>query len=190
MMQAHKPYVSPIAPVEPEGFQNSVGLLISILVRYPEVCTVKYQPEEQTLRFTFMVSELLSPERFTAFAELLKESLRTFASVTGRRMRVCLLEKTEFNGVALVEVHRDVESLSREEISLIACLTSQHFVGTVVKEAGEPLLEEDQAFQEEMIEHMLEDIRQSGVSRDLIGFREGGRVFVFNKADAYPRRRG
>lgn len=186
----HKPYAIPAAQPEPEGLQNSVGLLISILVRFPEVCTIKYQPEEQTLRFTFMVNELLSAQRFGLFADSLKESLRTFASVTGRRMRVCLLEKNECSDVALVEIHRDVESLSREEIALISGLITQHFGGTVVKEVGEPLLEEDQAFQEELIEHMLEDFRHCGVSRDLIGFREGGRVFVFNKADAYPRRRG
>lgn len=174
---------------EPEGLQNSVGLLISILVRYPEVGTVKYEPEKRTLRFTFMVSGLVEDEGFQTFANRLKESLLTFAFVGGRRMRVCLLEKNEFNGFTLIEIHRDVESLSREEISLIASLLGENFTERVVKEPQEPLLEEDQLYQEELIEHMLEDIRQGQITKDLIGFREDGRVFVFDKADSWPRRR-
>lgn len=174
---------------EPEGLQNSVGLLISILVRYPEVGTVKYQPEEKSLRFTFMVSGLVEEEDFRAFAGRLKDSLLTFAFVSGRRMRVCLLEKTEYNGFTLIEVHRDVESLSREEISLIASLLGDSFGERVVKEVQEPLLEEDQLYQEELIEHMLDDLRQGQITKDLIGFRENGRVFVFDKADPWSRRR-
>lgn len=174
---------------EPEGFQNSVGLLISILVRYPEVGTVKYQPEERTLRFAFMVSGSVSDDDFRRFADRLKESLLTFAFVAGRRMRVCLLEKTEHNGITVVEVHRDVESLSREEISLIASLLAESYSDRVVREVQDPLLEEDQLYQEELIEHMLDDIRQGQVNKDLIGFRENGRVFVFDKADPWSRRR-
>ncbi|MGE5552649.1 MAG: hypothetical protein ACM3XZ_01850 [Betaproteobacteria bacterium] len=174
---------------EQEGLQNSVGLLISILVRYPEVGTVKYQPEERTLRFTFMVSGLVDEEIFERFAARLKESLLTHAFVGGRRMRVCLLEKTEYNGFTLVELHRDVESLSREEISLVSSLLTETFTDRVVKEAQEPLLEEDQLYQEELIEHMLDDVRQGQVTKDLIGFRENGRVFVFDKADPWSRRR-
>jgi hypothetical protein len=174
---------------EPEGLQNSVGLLISILVRYPEVGTVKYQPEERTLRFTFMVSDLVEEKTFRGFADRLKESLLTFAFVSGRRMRVCLLENTEYNGFTLIELHRDVESLSREEISLVASLLGESFVDRVVKEAQEPLLEEDQVYQEELIEHMLDDLRQGQLTKDLIGFRENGRVFVFDKAAPWPRRR-
>lgn len=174
---------------EPEGIQNSVGLLISILVRYPEVGTVKYQPDDRSLRFTFMISGLVSDEVFQSFSQRLKESLLTFAFVGGRRMRVCLLEKTDYNGFTLSEIHRDVESLSREEISLIASLLADQFGERVVKEAQEPLLEEDQLYQEELIEHMLDDLRQGQVMKDLIGFRENGRVFVFDKADPWPRRR-
>lgn len=177
------------AETEPSGLQNSVGLLISILVRYPEVGTVKYQPEERTLRFTFMASGELDEETFLSFARRLKESLLTFAFVNGRRMRVCLLEKNEYNGFTVVEVHRDVESLSREEISLIASLLAESFADRVVKEVQEPLLEEDQLYQEELIEHMLDDVRQGQITKDLIGFRENGRVFVFDKADPWPRRR-
>ncbi|MDI6871321.1 MAG: hypothetical protein QME79_08195 [Bacillota bacterium] len=174
---------------EPEGLQNSVGLLISILVRYPEVGTVKYQPEEKSLRFTFMISGLVDEDTFRTFANRLRESLLTFSFVGGRRMRVCLLEKTEYNGFTLIELHRDVESLSREEISLIASLLGESFADRVVREAQEPLLEEDQLYQEELIEHMLDDIRQGQVTKDLIGFRENGRVFVFDKADPWSRRR-
>ena len=173
---------------EPEGLQNSVGLLISILVRYPEVATVKYLPEERTLRFTFMLSGPVSDDEFETVTGRLKESLATFSFVTGRRMRVCLLEKTEYNGFSLVEVFRDVESLSREEISLIASILAESSGDRMVTEAHEPLLEEDQLFQEELIEHMLDDIRQGQITKDLIGFRENGRVFVFDKADPWPRR--
>lgn len=174
---------------EPDGIQNSVGLLISILVRYPEVGSVKYQPEDRSLRFTFMVSGAIEEEAFQALAHTLKESLLTFAFVSGRRMRVCLLEKNEYNGFTVIEIHRDVESLSREEISLVSSLLGDALADRVVKEVQEPLLEEDQLYQEELIEHMLDDIRQGQVTKDLIGFRENGRVFVFDKADPWPRRR-
>lgn len=171
--------------VESDKTQNSIGLLISILVRYPEVGTIKYEPDQKVLKFTFILNKRLGSERFRIFTRKLEESLGALAVVTQRELALVAVERFDYKQFTLIEVKRDVESLSQEEISLLSSLAHDYFGNSLVMEGNEPIQEEDLLLQEELIDHMLEDIKENLVEKDLIGFREEGRVFVFNKNDAW-----
>ncbi len=166
-----------------DGTANSVSLLISILVRYPEVATVNFVPTGKILKFTFMLSKPLEEDLWRAFEKRLVESVRGYAALVHGEHPTLEVERHDYGEVSLVEISRDIDTLTQEEISLIIELARTELGPVLVTEGPvvDSALDEELVFQDEMIENMLEDLRESILQRKLIGFREEGRVLVFNK---------
>ncbi len=166
-----------------DGTANSVSLLISILVRYPEVATVNFAPEGKVLKFTFMLSKSLPPAQWEAFKKRLSESVDTYAALVHGERPWLAVDRHDHGEVSLVEISRDIDTLTQEEISLIIELARTELGSSLIAEPStqDGELDEELLLQDEMIENMLEDLRESILQRKLIGFREEGRVFVFNK---------
>ncbi|HXL04244.1 MAG TPA: hypothetical protein PLH34_05540 [Bacillota bacterium] len=162
---------------------NSVSLLISILVRYPEIATVNFVPEGKILKFTFMTSSSISDQLWNAFCQKLFESVEVYASLVHRGTPRIKAERLSYDCVSIVEISRDVATLTQEEISLIIELARHALGSELITEvsSNDDEFEEELVYQDEMIETMLDDLRESVQQRKLIGFREEGRVLVFNK---------
>ncbi|KKM13101.1 hypothetical protein SY88_00665 [Clostridiales bacterium PH28_bin88] len=160
---------------------DSIGLLISILVRYPEVATINYEPQSHVLRFAFMSSRVLSDVEGKILGDNIISCLETFNFLEARQAQVIRLEHSRCDNVTVLEVQRDVETLTGEEIALIIALMHQEFPGELVADENDSLMEEDLLMQEELIGHMLENMKGAIPEKKLIAFREEGRVLVFNK---------
>ncbi|MGI9860325.1 hypothetical protein SDD30_02940 [Moorella naiadis] len=160
---------------------DSIGLLISILVRYPEVGTINYEPHDQVLRFTFMLAQPVEEERVRAFETKFHKSLEVYNYLEDRDARVINLHHTYDDQIMSLEVQRDVATLSRDEINLIMTLVQEEFGSSLVVENNDEVMEEELILQEELIDHMLESVKGTTSERQLIAFREEGRVMVFNK---------
>jgi len=158
-----------------EPVPDGVGLLISILLRYPEVGSVRYIQDNQVLRFTFMVR---GPRRAAALPDRLPLALEVFHALEGRHMRVCSVEYADNEQVATVAIVRDVDSMTQAEVGLIVELVKGEFGSELVCEDAE-LPEEELVFQEEMIGHMLESLRNLDIDKNVIAVREEGRVLLF-----------
>lgn len=166
---------------EERPMSKSVSLLISILVRYPEVGSLHYDPRSQELRFTFLLTRILPEREYEALRRRLQESLEAFSFLDGRPMRQCYVERTSLDELTMIEIRRDVDTLTQEEIALVMELMLQEFPHQLVVDPGASLYEDELAMQEELIEQMLEDLRDSRGDRRLVAFREEGRVMVFNQ---------
>ncbi len=164
-----------------EDVTGSVGLLISILVRYPEVATINFDPDRQVLKFTFIASRMLARREIAAVKERLLDSIEVFSMLEGKQTRVSLIDHQICGHLTMIEVQRDVETLVQEEIALIVQLLRQLLEDNLVTEANDSLFEEDLLIQEEIIEHMLDSIRSTAQDKHLFAFREDDRVLVFNK---------
>ncbi|HHY47350.1 MAG TPA: hypothetical protein GX506_08660 [Firmicutes bacterium] len=174
--------------------QNSVNLLMSILVRYPEIMTVKFDPQSRSLRLTLAVrrprardrerSEARPPARelFSVFEKRLRDSLASYSGLLGTKPAEISVDIIESGSFSLINVRRDVGTLTQEEISLMIDIAGEVFGEDLVREQEGSLVEEERIAQDEMIENMLDDLRESLQVRKLIGFREEGRVVVFNKS--------
>jgi hypothetical protein len=160
---------------------DSVGLLISILVRYPEIGTVKFNPGSQTLKLSFILSQLINEEQYQVFADKICTSLEAYNMLEGNHNVIIRTSYSQFEQISMLEVDRDVHTLSKTEISLIITLVKSCFDGRLVIDKNDSLLEEDLLVQEELIDNMLEHLKISRFDRNLIGIREDGRVMVFNK---------
>lgn len=162
-------------------FSDSIGLLISILVRYPEVGTINFDPLTQQIKFTFIFSTALDTVDFINFENNLRDCIDTYNDLEGRESKVIDISHKIYDNFTMLEINRDVETISQEEISLIIELVDSKFKNTLVTENNDYFLEEDLIMQEELIEHMLESLKSNKQEKNLIAFREEGRVLVFNK---------
>ncbi|MDR9786315.1 MAG: hypothetical protein RJR37_03395 [Peptococcaceae bacterium MAG4] len=160
---------------------DSVGLLISILLRYPEVATINFDPDRHLLKFTFIYLQELSNNEFNTIKEKLLNSIEVYNHLEGKETRFISLTRRACGNLTLLEVQRDLDTLAQEEINLIVELFRQYFNKNLVTEDHEHLIEEDLLAQEEMIDNMLESIKDSTEDKYLFAFREEGKVLVFNK---------
>lgn len=163
-------------------------LVACILARYPEIGSLEYCPDSQQFTFSFLITA--TGLNVPAFRERLKESLQAYSFLTGHAVDLLIIDWFEEAGVTVLRVVRDLATLRQEELALLVGLVQQEFGDLLVCEAGGPSSELDVPIQEELIQHMLEDLRDAPVSRELIGFRREGRVVVYHRqqAAAKPRR--
>lgn len=166
--------------VDRRDVSNSVGLLISILVRYPEVGTIKFDPKLQTLSFTFLLRSVPNTGD-DGFAACLHESLEAYSVLEGLTMTTVSVVVSSDDGISTLEVTRDVASLTQTELALIVELVLSRFQSQLIVDDNESLVEEDLLAQDELIQEMLADLQDGRMERNLIAFRDGGRVLVFNK---------
>lgn len=160
---------------------DSIGLLISILVRYPEVGSTNYDPKTKKLTLTFTISKLLDEETLRQFKKKFLSSIELFNFFEGREPKILALKYSVYEKFTILEVQRDVETITHHEIALTISLINQDFASDIVADDNSSLLEEDLELQEEMIGYALENIKDSTFEKKLIAFREEGKVLVFNK---------
>lgn len=167
--------------IKQEKKTDTVGLLISILVRYPEVATINFAPENHLLKFTFIYSQVLNEGELDNLKTKLFDGIGAYNFLEGKETRHVSVSHQVCDNLTLIEVQRDVDTLAQEEITLIVEMFHQYLNPNPVIEISEQILEEDLLAHEEFIEHILENAQFSNQDKYLVAFREEGRVLVFNK---------
>lgn len=161
---------------------DSIGLLISILVRYPEVGSINFDPQAQELRLTFILAGNIEKTEISGIKNIIVDSVHIYHQLERIRPRVFLVE-CNFNddNYAIIDVKRDVDTLTRNEIGFLMELFHVHFPHSLVAENNEELWEEDLLLQEELIGHMLEGMKNVVTDKKIIAYRDEGKVLIFNK---------
>ncbi|SMC64583.1 hypothetical protein [Sporomusa malonica] len=161
---------------------DGANLLISMLVRYPEIGTINFDPEANSLALTFMISGIPTAKEFEVAKQLIINSIAAYQLLEGVTNGRIDVDLSSYEQVAMLTIRRDVHTMSRGEIGLTIKLLRDRFADRLVADRNDAMLEEDLLFQEEVIEDMLENMRRKDHDdHSLIGIREDGRVFVFNK---------
>ncbi len=163
-----------------EKASETTGLLISILMRYPEVASVNYDPEKQMLKFTFLCSKILEGKEIELLKEMILDAVGVYNSLEDKEAGNIFFEHYVYGDTTVIELQRDVCTLIGEEITLIVGLLRQ-FLGKNLLVEESNLLGEDLVEQDEVINYVLENIRLPKHEKQLVAFREEGRVLVFNK---------
>ncbi len=164
-----------------EDVTDSVGLLISILVRYPQVAAINFDPEEHLLKFDFICARAVEENEMRQFKGHVLDHIQAFNYLEKKEIPLVEINHQVFNDLTVIEIKRDVETLALDEINLVAEVFYQYWEKDLISDSGEHLIEEDLVVQDEIIEHMLESVRGSVGNKKLYAFREEGRVLVFNK---------
>ena len=162
---------------------DGINLLVSILVCYPEIGTISFEPGEDALHFSFALQEVPPRQVYEDVGELIRESILTYHSIEGfsdARIEIYL----EGQGhTAFFHVIRDIRTISQGEISMIAAIMRERFTETLMidPDSRPDDFEFDLAAHENAIDHMIGTLKIARVTNRMIGIREEGRVLVFNK---------
>ncbi|NPV72094.1 MAG: hypothetical protein HPY55_15925 [Firmicutes bacterium] len=160
---------------------KGVGLLISVLVRYPELSSVNFDPHDKAIKFSFILTKPLDDEGFGRLKARVRMSVEAYGEFKGRNPAAVDVSRTDFGDITVLEVCRDVDTLTQEEISLVIEIVREMFGGLLAADRNDNIMEEDLLVQEEIIDEMLQDVKDCRQDRNIIAFREEGRVVVFNK---------
>jgi hypothetical protein len=164
-----------------ESISQHASLLVSILIRYNEIDSIRFRAGKAQLSFSFMVRKHCNEDDIYTFKRMLISYLDTYTHLSGQRVGHLSVVSATLGEYTQIEVTRDVESLTREELSLIISLIRQHFDANLVIEADVALRDDERLLQEELIDDILDDVREGGPRHEIVGFRESGRVMVFTK---------
>lgn len=169
--------------VEQENKPNSDGinLLVSILVCYPEIGTLSFEPADDSLKMTFILGQIPEKEVFETAKDLISRSILAYHSLEGLENAEIDMKIDNYGTVAFINMIRDVDTLSKGEIALIIALMKEAFGASLIRDASSTNLEEEGIIQEDFIDNMIGNMKLNHAVEKLIGIREDGRVMVFNK---------
>lgn len=159
--------------------QGGAGLLISILLRYPEVGSIRLCQESHALQFTFLAGKV-AEEDTSNLETSIPEALELYHRLEREKMLICSVHSEWTERVGTITVLRDVETMSQNEIGLIVELVRRECAGNLFCESA--VLEEDEMlYQEELISHMLADLPVGNLDANVMAVREEGKVMIFNR---------
>lgn len=153
----------------------SASLLVSAMLRYPEIGTMSCLQESQAIVLKFIVSDY---HNFKVLDEKLKQALDIFHKIEGREMSLLEVTMQESEPGILI-IKRDIASMSQTEMNLMVEMIKMECENNLLKEDS-PLQEEDLFFQDEIINHMLAVLRSNGTEKSITAIRDEGKVLVFN----------
>jgi hypothetical protein len=173
---------------------DTVSLVCALLVRFPELATIRSGPIDRTLRLTFAVRQRLDRAGQRALAETLEEHVISFLALGREVPRVLRVDCEGDRTHTFVHVSRDLESFSKDELELQVGFFAERYGDALVRSPHpDDHLEADPAAEDEAALYAIEALRDPAQSKSLVGFREEKRVLVYflksqKKAKAAARR--
>lgn len=160
---------------------DSVGLLITILVRYPEISKINYEPEKQTIKLTYLIKNNFSEEELSKFFGNLKECILTFNYLQQNKNIFVEIENQINEDYITLDLYRDIDTFTVNELNVIIQLLHSDFPKSVIVDTNEFFYEDELQWQEELITDMLENLKNALPVKKLLAFRDEGKVRVFDK---------
>lgn len=165
----------------PKVNMDGVNLLVSILVCYPEIGTLSFEPSDKSLRMTFALGKAADSERLQKFKDLLERSAQAYYALEKVKKTSIDIEINKHEDMIFLNIIRDIKTLSKGEIVLITTLVREEFGSDLVADINAVASDEECIIQEDFIDNMIGNLIVSHSVERLIGIREEGRVMVFNK---------
>ena len=163
--------------------QPGIQLLASMLVCYPEIESVTYEPKNTELTMDFVISRDVAQSELEEFVKFLDESLQTYHSLeTGQP--VWLAAEAEAHGkTVMLHIHRQLMTMTRGELTLITALLQEHFGQQLKVDVHTPtMLEPDFSdVQSELLDQMLSQAQELRIRERMVGMRDNDKVVVYNR---------
>jgi|SRR5580698_663416 hypothetical protein len=173
---------------------DTVSLVCALLVRFPELASIRCGPADGTLRLTFAARQRYDRAAVAALAEGIEEHVRSFLALSREVPSAIRVECEGDRGMTFIHVTRDLETFTKEELELqVAFFCDWCGDGLVRNPPPEDYFEGDPAADDEAALYAIEALRDPAQSKSLVGFREEKRVLVYflknqKKAKASARR--
>ena len=168
--------------VTPPEKLSSVDLLISLLVRFPEILTIHYNLKEATFKLSFMLKASLEPARYAIFRKNFSKCLDAYYKMLQLKSRPPAIHQKPIHNWTLLQVIFHKKNISFEEITLANNMIFNEFNKEIIMDnRGNSFTCDDrEAFGEDFAAYLLPERKKRG-ENNLFAFREAGKVYVFDK---------
>jgi len=161
---------------------DTVNRVVALLIRFPELHSVRSNPADATLTLSFAVRERLDRAKTNALAERVSDHVRAFLDLRGEDEPAKIAVTCDRDAaVTFVHVTRDAASFSREELELLVAVFADVYGDRLVRDASDDAADDDDdpAARDELVDVALDALRDPTQRRRLVGFREEQRVLVY-----------
>ncbi len=160
---------------------DAVGLVVALLVRFPEIATIASHPGSGSVVVSFVVRRKLDRRERDALHESIVEHVRALLEMAGEEeVRPPAVTCEGDGNLTFVRVARDAKTFSREELMMLTAFFSERFGDVLVKSpTQDDVADEDPIAAEELVEGAIEVLRDPSRQKSLVGFREEKRVLVY-----------
>lgn len=164
--------------------QMGVQLLGSLLVCYPEIAAVTYDPGKDNLELTFMV-KLPVPEGkdLEEFTDFLRESLEAYHDIEEGFYVWSSVSMEQQGDTLLFHVVRNLMDLSRGELEVLAELMLDRFGDNLLVDSHTKanLDQEFAHMHSELLDQLLDQAPDIMIKERMAAVRENDRVVVYNR---------
>lgn len=173
---------------------DTVSLVCALLVRFPELASIRSMPSDRRVRLTFALRAKLDKRAQAALAATVEDHVAAYMTLAKDDAQALAIECECDRATTFVHVTRDTASFSKEELEmLVAFFTAEYGEALVRNPLPDDNLDADPAAQDEAAFYAIEALRDPTQSKSLVGFREEARVLVYflksqRKAKASSRR--
>ena len=173
---------------------DTVSLVCALLVRFPELASIRSMPADRTVRLTFALRQRLDRATQTSVTEAIEDHIRSFLRSFKEEPETLRFEWEGDRSMTFVHITRDLESFTKEELELQVGFFGERFGDALVRNPmPDDHIDADPAAQDEAALFAVEALRDPAQSKSLVGFREEKRVLVYflksqKKAKASARR--
>ncbi len=159
---------------------DTVNRVVALLVRFPELHSIRSNPADATLTLTYAVAMRLDAASGRAFAEHVGEHVRAYHDLAGEPLEHIEIVCERDTAVTFVHLTRDLATFAPEELALQAAIFGERFGEALVKNAQVDDAAEDEATtDDESVELALDALRDPAQRQRLVGVREEKRVLVY-----------
>lgn len=163
-----------------------IEFIAALLISYPEFYAASYDAKGLALEINFLLQGEIDEEKLKGFPAFLQESIETYHLLEdGIEPEVSIAsvdvgDRGE-RGTVLSYITRDIDSLTRGELTMIADILIDTFGDSLVIDKADSLLEDSFLDMESnVLDKMLGEMPKLHLRQSLIGLREGDRVIVYN----------
>lgn len=172
---------------------DTVSLVCALLVRFPEVASLRANPSDGSVRLTFALKQRLDRNAQQLLADAVDDHVEAYLMLLKDSPAIVRVEFESDRTTTFVHVTRDLTSFSKDELELLGAFFSARYPDALVRNAApDDAADADPVAQDEAAVYAVEALRDPAQSKSLVGFREEKRVLVYflktKKAKAHGRR--
>ena len=161
---------------------DASNMLAAILVVYPVVSTVSYEPEDGTIQLSFAMKGSPAQESFEEFAQQMVDSVEAYHQLEGFYNARIEMYMEGIGETFFFHLKRDLATLSRGELSILTTLVEERFSEDIIFDSSQESSDLDFILaQEDRLDQMLSVARQMHIPDRLVGIREHERVVVYTR---------
>ena len=170
-----------MSTAHPAAFESAdtVNRVVALLVRFPELHSVRSNPADATLTLSFALRLRLDRAAARALGDRVAEHVGAFLDLRGEAPEKIAVTCDRDAAVSFVHVTRDSGTFAREELELLVALFVDAFGDRLVRDAAAAPVDDDPVARDEVVDVALDALRDPFGRQRLVGFREESRVLVY-----------